>query len=312
MNVARPSGRFAGRIALGAFVGALLALSIVAPAFAQVPESTASPVGASVSGFGVTEWMNLILRLGLVLVVIWFAIVAMRWWVRRMNGVAASGAGHLQIVESRSLGPNRSLQLVRLGNRAVLLGVTTEQISSVLEITDPAEVERLAKPAVASTSPTSFRDAVSRLGSLTRYRPVIERKRPARSASETAAHAAVEAGRAAPPRMPAAASGQRMRPPSGRRSRWMTLARRVIGLEEPPTLRAAVAGPRPQGAPPAQPMRPTPFATPARPPISMASAGAAAAELPASRAVRARSGYRQNQIAEAQRAITSVREQMQR
>jgi hypothetical protein len=39
---------------------------------------------------------------------------------------------------------------------------------------------------------------------------------------------------------------------------------------------------------------------------------ALAAELPASRAVRARSGYRQSQIAEAQRAIASVRGELPR
>jgi len=42
--------------------------------------------------------------------------------------------------------------------------------------------------------------------------------------------------------------------------------------------------------------------------MSPAERATLAAEAPASRVSRARSGYRQNQIAEAQRAINTVRE----
>ena len=302
MNVARLSslGPRMGRLTLAAAAGALCALALVAPAAAQEATATASPIGGSVSGYGVSDWMNLILRLALVLVVIWFAIVAMRWWVRRMNGAVGNSGSHLQIVESRSLGPNRSLQLVRLGNRAVLLGVTNERISPVLEIDDPAEVERLARPSVTEDSPTSFRDAVSRLGALTRWRPVIERKRSAQPTAGAPPTAAARGATARAP-MPAASAA----PTAPQRSRWMTLARRVVGLEDRPM--RPMQGARPGAAP----MRARQPAA-GRAPLSMAAAGTAAAELPASRAVRARSGYRQNQIAEAQRAIASVREQMPR
>jgi len=277
------------RLTLGAALGVVVALLMVGPTFAQEADSTVSPVGGAVSGYSVTDWMNLLLRLALVLVVIWFAIMAMRWWVRRMNGGVGNGGGHLQVVETRSLGPNRSLQLVKVGSRAVLLGVTNERISPVLEIDDPAEVERLGRPNVAEDSPTSFGDAVSRLGSLTRWRPVIERKRSPQPATQPARASNV----AAAPQMPLLA------PAPKQRSRWVTLGRRVIGLEDPPR-RAVVPA---SGAPPA---------APGRAPRSIAAARSAAAELPASRASRARTGYRQNSIAEAQRAIASVRAEMTR
>ncbi len=301
-----PNSRL-GRLLMAAVLGGLLALVFVAPAMAQEATATSSPVGGSVSGYGVTDWMNLFLRLALVLVVIWFAIVAMRWWVRRMNGAVGNAGGHLEVVETRSLGPNRSLQLVKLGNRAVLLGVTAEQTSSVLEIDDPVEVERLATPRVADDSPTSFRDAVSRLGSLTSWRPVIERKR-SKPAAAPSARAATTPSRFAAPTPPVAAAP---------RSRWMTLARRVIGLEDRPLPRTVAAGRAPAAAlaarrPAAPAAAAAPMAPAGRAPRSLASARATASELPVSRAARASSGYRQNQIAEAQRAIASVRAGMNR
>ena len=72
----------------------------------------------------------------------------MRWYLRRTGSIAGGGGKqHLQVLETRSLGPNRSLQLVRVGERAVLVGVTQERVSSLLQIEDPDEVERLATPA---------------------------------------------------------------------------------------------------------------------------------------------------------------------
>jgi flagellar biosynthetic protein FliO len=306
------------RIALAAVLAALYALAIVEPVSAQEAQGPASPVGNAVSGYSVTDWLNLILRLALVLVVIWAAIVAMRWWVKRMNGGVGSSNGHLQIVESRSLGPNRSLQLVRLGNRAVLLGVTNERISPVLEIDDPAEIEKLSRPTVVQRPPSSLKDAASRLGALTKWRPVVEFGSGSRKQASTAPTAPPDNG-APRPAFAAQRAGLPLRPPQ--RSRWMTLARRIVGLEDPPSR------PRPARIPQAQahaqarataqsrataPRAAAPAPAAARAPRSFAAASAAAAELPASRAVRARDGYRQNQIAEAQRAITSIRGQVPR
>jgi len=44
--------------------------------------------------------------------------VIMKWYVRRMNGERGSNTNHLQIVETRTLGPNRSLAIVRVGAHA--------------------------------------------------------------------------------------------------------------------------------------------------------------------------------------------------
>ena len=86
----------------------------------------------------------------------------MRWYNRRIQtGYGASRA--VQLLETRALGPNRSLQLVRVGHRAVLVGVTPDRINQLLEIDDPEEVERLT---VAATEPRNVSAPVNALANL--------------------------------------------------------------------------------------------------------------------------------------------------
>ena len=295
-------GRRLATASLGVLVG--LAAALLASGRAAAQEVAATPtIGGGVSGYGVGDWVDLVVRLGLVLLIIWAAIMAMRWWVRRMNGGLAGGNGRLvQILETRSLGPNRSLQLVKLGNRAVLLGVTNERISPVLELTDPVEIQRLTRT-VEQQQPETLRDAISRLGSLARRRPAAGRERSTTAARDP---------RAAMPLLAARPAASAAAPAPGRpkRSRWATIARRVIGLEDPPLRR--VAQPASLGGQAARPAAPGAGQAPARGSVDSPAMRALAAELPASRAVRARSGYRQSQIAEAQRAIASVRGELPR
>lgn len=126
-----------------AAAGLVIASQFVTPgiASAQVP-------GAAVGGLGPWGYVGLVFNLGLVLVAIWAAVMAMRWYVRRMNG-EIGGAKQLQVLESRALGPNRSLHLVRLADRAVLLGVTADRINALLTVDDPDEVERMVAAAAA-------------------------------------------------------------------------------------------------------------------------------------------------------------------
>jgi hypothetical protein len=69
----------------------------------------------------------------------------MRWYVRRTQGVGGRGAlAALEVIETHALGPNRALHLVRLGDRAVLVGATPERITSLMTVDDPEEVRRLS------------------------------------------------------------------------------------------------------------------------------------------------------------------------
>ncbi len=121
--------------------------------------------GGSIGSYDTGDWLGLGLRLGLVLLAIWGAIVAMRWWVRRQAGASDTTARRLELLETRSLGPNRALHLVRVGGRAVLIGATTERISALLAVDDPAEVERLLEvEEVPGAGPPSLGDLRRGLG----------------------------------------------------------------------------------------------------------------------------------------------------
>jgi flagellar biogenesis protein FliO len=225
--------------------GATAALALRATVAAQEAGAPSAPGGVAAFGFG--DWIALGARLALVVLVIWAAVVAMRWYVRRMNGDAGgSAARRVEVLETRTLGPNRALVLVRLGRRAVLIGATQERITSLMEIDDPEEVDLLSRqPAAGET-----RSMRSLVGGIT---------------------GALMATRASEPRA--------ARPRGGGLT---ALLRRLSG-------RSARRAPA------------------RRQPLAAASLDAAPDLTPnAARAAVARSGYRQSQVAELQRAIADA------
>lgn len=148
----------------GLLTGAMLAL-LPRVAAAQEGDALAS-VGGGVASYGAGDWLGLGLRLGAVLLIVWLGVLAMRWYMRRMNSGGGGGAGRqLQVLETRALAPNRSLHLVRLGERAILLGATPERITRLLEIDDAEEVDRLvAALSAPGAAPRSFRAIMDGLG----------------------------------------------------------------------------------------------------------------------------------------------------
>lgn len=158
---------------LGAIaLGTLLALASVGVAAAQEGTTGDAEVGSGVTTFGIGDWFNLGLRLALVVAVIWAAVYGMRWYVRRMDrGGMRGGLRALEVIETHSLGPNRTLHLVRLGDRAVLVGATQERITQLLTIDDPDEFRHLTEvpdeePLIARGRPRTAAGAMSLLSSL--------------------------------------------------------------------------------------------------------------------------------------------------
>ena len=157
----------AARVAAAAVLDALLLL--VAPAVALAQERDAAE---GLSGVGVADgwdWPGPGLKLVLVLVV----ILGMRWYVRRTGGPAgvSRARSRVELLETRGLGGHRSLQLVRLGDRAVLLGVTQERITPLLEVDDPEELARLTTPVETEEGGRSFASFLSGMtDSLTKLR----------------------------------------------------------------------------------------------------------------------------------------------
>ena len=202
-------GRPAMRRMAGLAFGALAALTVEA---VRAQEPPLEGVGSGVGGFSASDWFNLGWRLLLVVGVIWAAVWVMRWYVQRTNGSAASAGRQVQIIETRTIGPNRSLQLVRLGGRAVLLGVTPDRINSLLEIDDPDEVERLAEAAATPQArPRPVAGVLGVFSLLTSLLSVPARLRERRRLAAASAQArdAEASFETSPPRAPRAGTARR-------------------------------------------------------------------------------------------------------
>lgn len=217
------------RVIAGLGAGLASTFLLTATAFAQEVGSTAdeagdSGVGGGVTTFGLGDWFGLAVRLALVVAIIWAAVAAMRWYVRRMNGSKRRGAfGALEVLETHALGPNRTLHLVRLGDRAVLIGATPERITQLLTVDDPEELQRLTEePEDASPVRTTRGGMTSLVSSLgagmsvlkamnARRRQMNARIKQQRDAQREAQREAAQAMRASKGRARGRSAGDEMR-----------------------------------------------------------------------------------------------------
>jgi flagellar biogenesis protein FliO len=188
--------------------------------------------GGGITSYGTSDWLGLGLRLSLVLLAIWGAIVAMRWWVRRQSGAADSPTRRLELLETRSLGPNRALHLVRVGGRAVLIGATAEHISALLAVDDPAEIERLLEVDEApGAGPRSLGELRRNLGGvlsrLSAPRTQVERPASSTPAAVSPSSEPVAPAAPAPPAAAAAATPRAQR--LGELTRAVREARQELG-----------------------------------------------------------------------------------
>jgi flagellar protein FliO/FliZ len=98
-----------------------------------IPEGSATPTGLS-GGSGGT-----LLRLGLGLVVV-MGLIALIWYVMkrvqrsRYPALEDRGPSLIDVVATTSLGPSRSLHLVRVGEEIVLVGATDHSVNVVARI----------------------------------------------------------------------------------------------------------------------------------------------------------------------------------
>ena len=96
-----------------------------------------------------------------VLALIGGAVILFRKFVPRSNRLGGGGAIH--VLSNHFLASKQSLCLVRLGRRVVLVGVTPERISAVMEISDPVEMAEIVA-AVEQKKVGSFTSALARFG----------------------------------------------------------------------------------------------------------------------------------------------------
>ena len=90
------------------------------------------------------------------LVVVIACIYGGIYLLRRMMGRRHSGrggAGLLQVLETAHLGPRKSVSLVRVADKSVLVGVTEGQISVLTELDETKTAEIVAADEAAETKP---------------------------------------------------------------------------------------------------------------------------------------------------------------
>jgi len=86
--------------------------------------------------------LDLMVKLIVVLGVAYGAIYALRGLMNR-QGLLTGGRGNLKVLESAALGPNRSIHLVRVGGKVIVVGSTQEQITTLAEVTEPEELTKI-------------------------------------------------------------------------------------------------------------------------------------------------------------------------
>jgi flagellar biosynthetic protein FliO len=80
--------------------------------------------------------VDLIWKLALVLGIAYLSIYALRGIMNR-QAVLPGQRGRLKVLETAALGPNRSVHLVRVGNKVLVLGSTPDQITAIGEVDEP-------------------------------------------------------------------------------------------------------------------------------------------------------------------------------
>ena len=88
--------------------------------------------------------MDLVLKLGAVLVLAYVSMAALK---RYTSGSVSQRGTLLEVLDSTTLGPNRSIYVVRAGEKRLVLGVTQNQITALAELA-PDNADAAAEPSV--------------------------------------------------------------------------------------------------------------------------------------------------------------------
>jgi flagellar protein FliO/FliZ len=136
----------------GVLVVALLFVSLAAPsrpgttdpvlrtetATPQADESLTGNAQPEVTGgggfsFGAGDAASLAWRLGLVAVIIAVSIAGLRWWGRKASS-PSSVTGFIRIVDTLGISNGRTIHLLALGERVIVVGATAQQLTFLSEL----------------------------------------------------------------------------------------------------------------------------------------------------------------------------------
>ena len=114
---------------------------------------------------------DLLIKLGLVIGLIYLTMWALRTYVLGPQAKVKAGGklvGRLEVLDTTNLAPNRTVYLVEVADRVLVLGATATTLSTLAEIREPAAIELLkARPADEpdAAAPASFADHFQKLTS---------------------------------------------------------------------------------------------------------------------------------------------------
>jgi len=107
--------------------------------------------------------MSAIVKMMAALALVIALVYAVLWFMRRMMGRRygrRNGNNALEVLESAYVGPHKTVSLVRVGKRSVLVGVTDTQVSVLTEL-DADETEQLLVRDEAAAPQPSFSGALA-------------------------------------------------------------------------------------------------------------------------------------------------------
>jgi flagellar biogenesis protein FliO len=97
----------------------------------------------------------------LVLAIGYVYLLGLRKWMTRSGSMTPLRGRLIHVLETSPLGKDRSIHLVRVGPKTILLSSTAEQITVISEIDDPDFAEQLAASAPASSFSTQLNQAMT-------------------------------------------------------------------------------------------------------------------------------------------------------
>ena len=105
----------------------------------------------------------ILLRVVIVLAIVCAAIYGVVWLLKKTTVVNAANDPYLKSVSSITLAPNKTVQVVTIGSKGYLIGVTDQSINLIDEITDTELIDamNLESARKASEPPASFASVLS-------------------------------------------------------------------------------------------------------------------------------------------------------
>lgn len=107
----------------------------------DTPQTQAFSLGAG-------DILSLAWRLALVAIIVAASLFALRWWARKTSG-PKSQTGFLRVVDTLPVGNGRTIHLVALGERVIVVGATQQSLGLLNELT-PEESNRVMDDLVHS------------------------------------------------------------------------------------------------------------------------------------------------------------------